>query len=127
MSSGVYALIIKLNKDQAIRIGNRRMDFEKGFYIYIGSALNNLEKRIERHRKKGKKLFWHIDYLLNSKHARISEVLLLKTKSRLECKFSRIVSSIPGAISIKKFGCSDCRCKSHLYYFSELDLKKSLF
>ena len=121
--SGVYSLIIRLKKDQKITIGKLgKISFKKGFYIYTGSALNGLTARVERHRKKKKKKFWHIDYLLNSKHAKISEVFMIKTNKKIECKLNKIISVLPKANPIKNFGCSDCRCKTHLYYFEDKDL-----
>ncbi len=45
---GSYLLLIKLNDDRYIKYGIRKnCFFKKGFYIYVGSALNNLEKRME--------------------------------------------------------------------------------
>jgi len=127
MDSGVYTLIIKLDKNQVIKIGELgRLDFKKGFYIYTGSALKGLKKRIERHRKKQKKLFWHIDYLLANKHSKILQIMAIKTKKKLECKLNKIISSLPNAKAVKKFGCSDCKCKTHLYYFDEVNLAKFL-
>ena len=38
----------------------------------IRSALNNLDKRIQRHKSNQKKMHWHIDYLL--KKAKIIDV-----------------------------------------------------
>ena len=126
--SGVYSLIIKSNKNQKIKVGKLgRVNFKKGFYIYTGSSLNGLRKRIERHKRKQKKLFWHIDYLLANKHMKILQVFTIETRKRLECKLNKIVSSLPGAqILIKGFGCSDCRCKTHLFYFNEVDLARPL-
>lgn len=122
--SGIYSLIIKLEKNQNIKIGNLgKVDFSKGFYVYTGSALKGLKTRISRHMKKHKKLFWHIDYFLASKHAKISKVIAIKTNKRLECKLNEIVSSLPNAkVVVKGFGCSDCSCKSHLVYFDDKDL-----
>lgn len=124
--SGVYTLTIEMAKDQIIKIGKLgNIKFKKGFYTYTGSALNGLTSRINRHKSHDKKLFWHIDYLLNSKNAKISDVLTVKTKNRLECELNEKISKLPGAeTAVKKFGCSDCNCKTHLHYFSELDLKK---
>ena len=127
MDSGIYSLIIRLTKDQEIKIGKLgKMKFKRGFYIYTGSALNGLKARIERHRKKQKKKFWHIDYLLASKHAKMCQVITIKTNKKLECRLSKIVSSLAGAEPVKRFGCSDCKCKSHLSYFEESSLVKFL-
>jgi sugar fermentation stimulation protein A len=88
--------------------------------------MNGLMKRINRHRKKQKKLFWHIDYLLNSKYAKIFHVIPIKTDEMLECALNKKVSELPGAELVKGFGCSDCKCESHLFYFKEDDFKKMM-
>lgn len=115
MNKGVYLLFISLNKDKKIRIGKLGSClFPEGYYCYVGSALNNLGKRIERHKSKNKKLKWHIDYFLQ--HAKIIKVKKIKTTEKIECLLSKKISKFSNS-SIKGFGCSDCRCSSHLYYF----------
>lgn len=53
---GSYILVIQLKEDQKIQIGKlSRIHFSKGLYVYIGSALNGLEQRLNRHLRKGKK------------------------------------------------------------------------
>jgi len=123
---GVYLLIIWLGKEQKIKIGRLgRFNFKKGFYVYTGSALKNLEARVRRHRRKRKKLFWHIDYLLANKYAKIANVIGIQTRKRLECDVNKMVLSLPGAkVLVKGFGSSDCKCKSHLVYFGERDIRK---
>ncbi|NOQ37998.1 DUF123 domain-containing protein, partial [archaeon] len=69
---GVYVLIVKVDKDIQEKIGALgKIRFCRGTYAYVGSAQNGLEKRIARHLSKKKSLFWHIDYLLNSRHAKV--------------------------------------------------------
>lgn len=118
---GTYTLLIKVPKNIEVRIGKLgKINFNRGFYAYVGSALNGLEKRIERHMRKEKKSYWHIDYLLEK--AEIAEVIYAKTDSRVECNIAENLNK--NLESVKKFGCSDCKCKSHLFYhtnFSELD------
>ncbi|MEM5836385.1 MAG: GIY-YIG nuclease family protein [Candidatus Aenigmatarchaeota archaeon] len=129
MSKGVYSLFIELGKDQEIKIGKLgKFNFPKGFYIYTGSALNNLEARLERHLKKQKKKFWHIDYLLANKNAKIISVLKIETSSKLECKLNqKILKDLKASVLAKKFGSSDCNCESHLLYLKTNPLKnKSL-
>ena len=118
MDTGVYSLLIELKKNQKIKIGNLgKFEFPKGFYIYTGSAMNSLEKRIDRHLRKNKKKFWHIDYLLSNKNAQVISILKIKTKKRIECELNKeIFKNLKGKILIKKFGSSDCNCKSHLIY-----------
>ena len=113
---GVYVLLIKCNQPQRIKIGKLGdIEFMPGYYVYVGSALNNLEKRVERHRSPKKKIFWHIDYLLEK--GEIINVFQKENSRKLECviaeKLSQRLQSVP------KFGCSDCRCGSHLFYFED--------
>ena len=110
---GCYCLIINLNKNSKIKIGKLgKINFKKGYYVYVGSAMNSLEARLERHLSNEKKLHWHVDYLL--KKAEIREIICNVSSKKIECELSKTLSnneSIPG------FGCSDCECESHLYYF----------
>jgi len=111
---GCYCLIINLEKSSKIKIGKLgKIDFEEGYYVYVGSAMNYLESRIKRHLSSTKKLHWHIDYLL--KKASISEVIYNESTKKIECDLSQYISS--NASGISGFGCSDCGCNSHLYYF----------
>lgn len=111
---GCYCLIIDLENSSKIKIGKLgKIDFEKGNYVYVGSAMNYLESRIRRHLSSKKKLHWHIDYLL--KEAEITDVIYNESTKKVECALSRYISS--NAAGIENFGCSDCDCESHLYYF----------
>lgn len=114
MNKGIYCLIIYLDKKRKIKIGKLgNIGFKKGYYCYVGSALNNLEKRINRHISKTKKIRWHIDYFL--KYGKIIDVKTIKINKKFECKLSKIIEKISQE-AIKNFGSSDCKCKSHLYY-----------
>jgi len=110
---GSYIILIELKQDKNIEIGKLgEIFFKKGHYLYIGSALNGLEQRITRHLKDDKKLHWHIDYLL--KNAEIIDIYYKKSIIREECEISeKLNEHFP---SVTGFGCSDCRCKSHLFY-----------
>ena len=111
---GAYILIIELTNNQKIQIGKLgNIFFKKGFYVYIGSSMNNLEKRINRHLSKDKKIHWHIDYLLNK--ARIFESYLKENNYKEECKLANFFLK-EKLEKIDSFGCTDCNCKSHLFY-----------
>ncbi len=116
MGRGIYILVIGLAKSRKIRIGKLGvLEFSKGLYAYAGSAQNNLEKRIERHRSRKenrKKLFWHIDYLLEK--GRILEVYTKPASKEQECETAKSLER--KFKSISKFGCSDCNCRSHLFF-----------
>ena len=113
---GVYILNIFLKKDIRLRVGSLGvMEFKKGYYIYTGSAMGGLEQRIRRHLRKTKKLHWHVDYLLQK--AEIKDVRIKESFSKQEeCRTANLLSAAGGAI-VPGFGCSDCKCKTHLYYF----------
>ncbi len=113
---GCYCLIINLDKTSKIKIGKLgKINFNKGHYVYVGSAMNSLTARINRHLSEEKKLHWHIDYLLKNENARISEVIYNVSGKKIECELSKGISQKSNGI--KDFGCSDCECESHLYFF----------
>ena len=111
-----YCLIIKLNNDSRILVGKLgTLDFKKGYYVYVGSALNSIDARIKRHLRSEKKLFWHIDYILSSPNASIKEVILERSLLKWECKIAEEIAT--NTTSLSRFGCSDCKCDSHLFFF----------
>lgn len=112
---GCYCLIINLNEEKTIRIGKKlgKIEFKSGYYVYVGSAMNSLIARIERHLSNEKKMHWHVDYLL--KRAEITEVIYTESERKVECELSQYISD--KSEGIEDFGCSDCECESHLYYF----------
>jgi Uri superfamily endonuclease len=114
---GAYVLLIRLDSTQVIRIGKLgRMRFRRGYYAYVGSAMNGIESRILRHLSKGKKMHWHIDYLLRK--GKIVEIHCFSSGSREECRIAdKFLKRFP---SIAGFGCSDCKCSSHLFYSPRL-------
>ena len=110
---GCYCLIIELSENRNLKVGSRlEIDFKKGHYVYIGSAMNGLESRVKRHLSASKKMHWHIDYLL--KEAKIVEIIYNLDK-KVECELSQVLAMNNDCIN--GFGCSDCDCNSHLYYF----------
>lgn len=115
---GVYLLIISIAKSIQIRVGALgSISFAKGIYVYVGSAQNNLEKRVERHLKKAKRKFWHIDYLLENENVKILQVFYKATGKSDECKLAKEISR--KGIPIIGFGSSDCNCKSHLFQLND--------
>lgn len=122
MNKGVYCLLIYLKKKQDIKIGNKEVTFPKGYYCYVGSALNNLQKRIERHKSFSKRFHWHIDYFLEK--AKILDVKTIKTEKRKECWLNNRVRNLKGKTIMNKFGSTDCNCETHLHYFKKNPTKE---
>jgi len=118
---GVYVLLINVGKNLQLKIGSLgKMNFDKGKYAYVGSAQNNLEKRIERHMSKNKKKFWHIDYLLDNKSTKIVDTFYKKSIKSEECRIADKLGKTE--LPVLKFGCSDCNCESHLFKIRNLDV-----
>ncbi|MEM2934840.1 MAG: GIY-YIG nuclease family protein [Candidatus Thermoplasmatota archaeon] len=113
---GCYILIIEIEKDKKIKIGKKEAYFKKGYYAYIGSAMNSIEKRIERHLRKEKRKRWHIDYLLEE--GKIKKIFYKESKFKEECDIAKKFDSFE---AIPEFGSSDCKCKSHLFYSSRIE------
>ncbi len=111
---GTYVLIIQINKTIRPKIGALgEVTFPAGLYAYVGSAQNNLELRVKRHKRKEKRLFWHIDYLLNNEAAKVIGVYYRQGGKEEECQVASLLAQ--NGKSITGFGCSDCRCRSHLF------------
>ena len=117
---GSYLLVIKNENNAIIQIGKLgEIEFKKGYYIYVGSALNGLEQRIKRHLRLNKKIHWHIDYLL--KNSKIIDVFYKENDTREECLIAKKLDE--KLYSTTGFGCSDCKCKSHLFYGDYNEIK----
>jgi Uri superfamily endonuclease len=118
---GVYTLIIFISANTSLKVGRLgRIFFPRGIYLYTGSALGSggIGQRLQRHLKRKKKRFWHIDYLLTSENASVKAIVYSLSSNRMECKVNRYLSkSLP--IQSKGFGSSDCSssCSSHLLRF----------
>jgi Uri superfamily endonuclease len=119
-SKGTYALVLHLEHRAEITVGKLgTFNFRAGHYLYVGSALGpgGLEARLARHRRRDKKLHWHIDYLLE--HAQLVEVWSAATEDKLECLWAQVARELPdSAVTVPGFGSSDCRCPSHLIYLT---------
>lgn len=122
---GAYMVVLFIERDKPVRIGTLgNILFKRGYYVYVGSAEKALKARIERHKRRRKKAYWHIDYLRN--HCEIVTVLPVRSSERLECLMARDIEMIAQS-TIRGFGSSDCKCRGHLYYFSELPIRNKKF
>lgn len=119
---GTYILILKLNHEKSIQVGKLgKFKFAPGFYAYIGSAFGpgGLGGRMKHHFKSTAKPHWHIDYLKN--FTSIEQVWFSEQQIRREHNWAKLMSQMDGvSVGIKGFGCSDCKCETHLFYFNEM-------
>jgi len=122
---GSYLLILNLKRNRKIDVGKLgKVLFRKGFYVYVGSAMANLSKRMERHRHLRKRHHWHIDELRAV--AEFHSVLAIRSSQRLECKVAKGMSEI-AEWSVPRFGSTDCSCDTHLFGMSKDPLHSENF
>jgi Uri superfamily endonuclease len=124
---GIYVLVISIQRDVKLRIGALgSVNFQKGLYAYVGSGQNGLEKRVKRHLRKGeKKLFWHIDYLLDNDAVRVVKVFYKEAEKSEECRLAKKLSE--RSVPVVNFGCSDCDCVSHLFMLGDSNNLRMVF
>ncbi|QDA31556.1 DUF123 domain-containing protein [Thermococcus indicus] len=110
---GSYLLVILLENDKTIKTKGREFHLRKGHYVYVGSAMNSLEKRVARHFSENKRLHWHIDFLL--KEAELLRAYLIPSEERLEEKLSLEVAKY--GEPVEGFGAGDVMVSTNLYRF----------
>ena len=118
VTRGSYCLCISVNQPRAVEVGALgTITFEKGLYVYVGSALNGIDSRVRRHLRTNRgdyrAIHWHIDYLLKQEGVEVVDVYVLHTVEREECRLASELLKL--GRPVRGFGCSDCRCVSHLY------------
>ncbi len=110
---GSYLVVLRLSKKKCVETGALgKINFKRGFYLYVGSAKKNLSARMERHKRLRKKLFWHIDYFREV--AEICTLIPIRSKDDLECEIAKALKEISDW-NVPNFGSSDCSCGSHLF------------
>lgn len=118
---GSYVLVLALRRPVTLTVGRLgAFHFPAGIYTYTGSALGpgGLAARLAHHCRLSLSPHWHIDYL--RPQASLCEVWSLASEERLECAWAGALLNLPGArIIAPRFGASDCRCPTHLIYFSQ--------
>jgi Uri superfamily endonuclease len=116
---GTYALILQSSRKDEIQVGRwGQLTIEPGYYLYVGSAFGpgGVQARVMRHCKETKSRHWHIDYLSELVNP-VGAWYSYGTRE-LEHQWALAISRMAGMQSVKGFGCSDCRCESHLFVTS---------
>ena len=117
---GTYALLLRSDSAARVRIGRLGMlTATRGYYVYIGSAFGpgGLAARLAHHQRPLRRPHWHIDYL--RPHARLIEIWFTNDAQPREHLWADLIGAMRSAtIPLPGFGCSDCRCRSHLLHFA---------
>jgi sugar fermentation stimulation protein A len=110
---GIYLIILRIRRPRSLSVGKLgTFVFPPGFYVYVGSAMRGLDRRMARHRRKRKRLHWHIDVLRSV--AEFRSALAIRTSAPLECDMARAMRGI-AEWCIPNFGSTDCDCDTHLF------------
>lgn len=111
----LYTVHLHLSEDKEITIGKLgTYHFQRGLYIYVGSAKRAILHRLNRHKKIEKPKRWHIDYL--RPYCEITKIITY-VEGDGECSLAeKLRKEVNGTLPIKRFGASDCHCYSHLIY-----------
>lgn len=117
---GIYCLVFQ-NQGVTLRVGALgEVAFREGWHLYVGSAQGpgGLEARVGRHidlaAARDRRPRWHVDRLLLSDAFALRGAVCGVTDEDLECRLAAAI----GGDSVEGFGCSDCKCFSHLFYRS---------
>jgi Uri superfamily endonuclease len=118
MEKGVYCLVLS-HEPCTIKVGALGyLSLPGGWHVYTGSAQGQGGLiRVARHvdiakcRKQTRR--WHIDYLLGASEIALLSALCARPSQPVECKLAKALGGVP----VIGFGCSDCHCSSHLFYF----------
>jgi len=117
---GTYTIIVRNGSEACTAFGRLgRTRLRRGYYLYTGSALGagstSLERRLQRHGTRSKRVRWHIDFLTSRPSCRFMGAVYLVSNKRLECianesisKEFKLLPVLPG------IGASDCNCGGHL-------------
>lgn len=118
MIKGIYCLVLSC-ESCTVRVGSLGdLRFFGGYYVYVGSALgpgglSRVTRHIRLSRCACSRPRWHIDYLLCSPLFSLETVYCFPTGKRAECLLASLLCGIP----VPRFGCSDCSCHSHLFFY----------
>lgn len=124
--AGSYLLVLKNENKKRIQVGKLgTVSFEKGYYVYAGSALRGLDSRVSRHARKRKKVFWHIDFIAPY-HMSIERIFTIRGTDKIEPKMVKGLQSICND-HIKGFGASDSKAESHLFFFKKPPFRSKEF
>ena len=109
----LYVVLTYVPRRTTVPVGALGLvQFERGWYAYVGSATRARRARVARHLAASKPLRWHADYLLTAFPARRA---WLVDGAAGECELAGALAALPGASRRPpRFGAGDCHCAGHL-------------
>ena len=115
---GTYVLLLDFLQPSDIGVGSKGiLHFDAGRYCYVGSAMGGLDQRLSRYLRHEKCMRWHIDFL--TVRADAAEAWESYPDPIPECDLARMAEAC-GMVPVHPgFGCSDCRCRTHLFTVPE--------
>lgn len=123
---GTYLLVLENSSMKRVVVGKLgRVRFSKGYYVYVGSGMNGVDRRVGRHYRDKKRFHWHIDYITPS-HMPIRKSYTIRRSLNLEERIAMRCEKISHG-SIDGFGSSDSSRRSHLFFFSSPPQKRRDF
>jgi Uri superfamily endonuclease len=120
VSKGIYVLVFEVPTPLRLAVGKLgTFDFPNGWYAYAGSARGpgGLAARLGHHLHGATLPHWHVDYL--RRDACLAEIWYGRAPDHDEHRWAACLAAMHGADSVAAgFGSSDCRCATHLIFFT---------
>jgi Uri superfamily endonuclease len=116
-TTGTYLLLLSNPRTAPITIGKRlRLTLDEGCYLYVGSAFGpgGLDARLRRHQRGDGRRHWHVDYLRAA--TTFVGAIVDRGGERREHQWAAELEACGKYAAIAGFGCSDCRCPTHLFH-----------
>ena len=115
---GTYALLFRCRAAR-IRVGALgEVRLPAGAVVYVGSAFGpgGLAGRLRHHLRPIERPRWHIDYLRSA--LEVQGAWLGEGARCAEHQWAEVFAGMPAvALPRPRFGASDCRCRSHLFFW----------
>ena len=116
-TTGTYVVVLSSPRTARVPVGKRlRVTLEEGCYLYVGSAFGpgGLDARLRRHQHGHGRRHWHIDYLRAA--TTFVGAIVDRGSERREHQWAAELEACGEYATVPGFGCSDCRCTTHLFH-----------
>ncbi|MDH3691419.1 MAG: GIY-YIG nuclease family protein [Gammaproteobacteria bacterium] len=118
---GTYILLARCVSKHIIRIGKiGTLRTQTGYYAYVGSAFGpgGVRARLAHHTRVSHRRHWHMDYLRPV--VQIEAAWCSFDPKQQEHQWAELCSRLPNSHApLNGFGSSDCKCDTHLFFFSD--------